>query len=321
MTAKFARRPARVENAGVQIEASGFELNAERWSEGTRTHVLLIHGLGGNSVTWHGVAPELARALGADVLAVDLPGFGRSRTRGRRVGLRALSNVLESILATQAPPDTRWLLAGNSLGGVLALELACRVPERVAGVSVLAPALPLTWGRGPGGILALASWLPAALPLFGGWLVGGTMLRTGLPGVVDEPIRALFGDPARLDAGLREELLGVSAYRLGWAMEAGRAYAQTTRSLGIGLLRASSVARFIRSVRCPVQAIQGGRDPIFPASAWRVLEHARPDWDFVNLADIGHVPQLEAPREVTEHLARWCQNHRPPATSKIVPVT
>jgi pimeloyl-ACP methyl ester carboxylesterase len=281
--------------------------------------VLLLHGLGGNAVTWRGVAPKLARELDARVLALDLPGFGRSRTHGRRVDLGVLSNVLESVLTTEAPRGTRWFLAGNSLGAVLALELAWRLPERVAGVGVLAPALPLLWGRPLQGIAALAAWMPAAMPLAGGFIVGRTMLRTGLPGVVDEPIRALFGDPTRLDPGVRQALLGVSGYRLGWAMEAGRAYAQATRSLGVALLRPSAVARWIQETRCPVLAIRGGRDPIFPASAWRVLERRRPDWSFVTLDDIGHVPQLEAPEEVMQALVSFCQ--RPPVTSRIVPVT
>jgi pimeloyl-ACP methyl ester carboxylesterase len=292
----------------VRLEVNGFQLNAERWSGGDRAHVLLLHGLGGNSVTWHGVAPALAHSLGAEVLALDLPGFGRSRTLGRPVGTRVLSSLLESVLAAEAPAGTRWLVAGNSLGGVLALDLACRVPEHVGGVSVLAPALPLVWGRGPRGVAALSSWIPAAVPLLGGWLIGRYMTNTGLPGVVDEPIRALFGDATRLDARLREQLLAVSAYRLGWAMEAGRAYEQVTRSLGIELLRPGAVARWIREVRCPVQAIRGGRDPIFPAAVWLALERARPDWDFVHLPDIGHVPQLEAPEEVTLHVTAWARS-------------
>jgi pimeloyl-ACP methyl ester carboxylesterase len=304
-----ARSAPKLDNNGreqtVRIRALGFELNAERWSGGSSAHVLLVHGLGGNSVTWHGVAPELARGLAAEVLAVDLPGFGRSRTSGRPVGMRVLSRVLESILASEAPRGTRWIVAGNSLGGVLALDLACRAPELVGRVSVVAPALPLHWGRSPRGIAALSSWMPAAVPWVGGRLIGNYMTRTGLPGVVDEPIRALFGDPLRLDASLRERLLDVSAERLGWVMEAARAYEQATRSLGIELLRPSAVARSIRDVRCPVQAIRGGLDPIFPASAWRELERARPDWDFVTLAAIGHVPQLEAPLDVAHQLCAW----------------
>jgi pimeloyl-ACP methyl ester carboxylesterase len=129
----------------VELELNGFELHVETWSGGGRGHVLLLHGLGGNSVTWHGVAPELARALGAEVVAVDLPGFGRTRTRGRAIDLRMLSALLESVLETRAPAGTRWTIAGNSLGAVLGLELACRVPELVAGVSAAAPPLPHQW--------------------------------------------------------------------------------------------------------------------------------------------------------------------------------
>lgn len=291
----------------VLLAGGGFELNAERWDGGDRTSILLIHGLGGNSVTWHGVAPRLARSLRASVLALDLPGFGRSRTAGRPVGMRSLSSLLEGILATEAPAGTRWIVVGNSLGAVLALDLACRVPERVAGISLLAPALPLRWGRGARGVAALTSWMPAAVPWLGGWLVGRYMLRTGVPGIVDQPIHALFGDAKRLDPQLRERLLGVSTYRLGWAMEAARAYEQVTRNLGMHLLLPGAVARWIRDVACPVQAIGGGRDPIFPLSAWQALQRARPDWELVTLPDIGHVPQLESPEEVALHVTAWAE--------------
>ena len=40
----------------------------------------------------------------------------------------------------------------------------------------------------------------------------------------------------------------------------------------------------------------------------RVLEQVRPDWTFVTLPDIGHVPQLEAPDEVAHHLVEWAKS-------------
>jgi pimeloyl-ACP methyl ester carboxylesterase len=287
------------------LALNGFELQVDRFRGGDRSHVLLLHGLGGNAVTWHGVAPLLAAELGAQVLTLDLPGFGRSRTGGRRVDFRTLSLVVQHVLQSEAPSGTRWVLAGNSLGGALALDVACRAPELVAAVSLAALALPLAWGRNLRGLAALSSWLPAALPWIGRRLVSRYMIKTGVPGVVDEPIRALFGDPQRLDAGLRERLLDVSQYRLSWAREAACAYEQVTRSLGVELLRATGVERTIREVRCPVQALHGSRDPIFPAAAWLELEQRRPDWQHVTLPDIGHVPQLEAPREVAVHLLDW----------------
>jgi len=289
----------------ICLELNGFELNAERWQCGTRGHALLLHGLGGNSVTWHGVAPSLAASLEGTVLTVDLPGFGRSRTAGRDVHIRALSELVEAVLAAEAPAGTRWFIAGNSLGAALALALARHAPDRVAGISLVAPALPLRWGRDSRELARLLAWVPPALPWLGQRLVTRYVRRTGLPGVVDEPVRALFGDATRLDPELRERLLAVSAYRFGWVAEAARAYEQVMRSLGLSLLTPSGVEAAMREITCPVQVIAGARDPLFGPATFAELARLRPDWECIELADIGHVPQLEAPREVTRHLLDW----------------
>jgi pimeloyl-ACP methyl ester carboxylesterase len=289
------------------LRLGGFELHVDEWLGGDRTYVLLLHGLGGNSVTWHGVGPILAERLGARVLAVNLPGFGRSRPVGRHVGVRLFTELLAELVHTQAPAGARFLVAGNSLGAALALELAAKVPERVAGLSLAALSLPLAWGRGLRGTASLFSWVPAAVPWVGRRVIARYMRRTGLPGLVDEPIRALFGDPARLDPELRDRLLHVSSDRLGWVDEAARAYEETTRSLGLELLRPGGTARRIRNVGCPVQSLYGDRDPIFAALAWQKLARVRPDWEHVVMPGIGHVPQLEASESVARALLAFAE--------------
>jgi pimeloyl-ACP methyl ester carboxylesterase len=295
VTAAFSAPAARL------VRVGGFDLHVDEWVSGDRAHVLLLHGLGGNSVTWHGVAPFLAERLGGRVMAVDLPGFGLSRPVGRRVGIRLFTQLLAQLMQAEAPAK-RFLVAGNSLGAALALELGGEVPERIAGIGLAALALPLGWGRDWRGAGSLLSWLPAAVPGLGRRLIGNYMRKTGLPGVVDEPIRALFGNSERLDRDLRERLLEVSRDRLGWVDDAARAYEETTRSLGIELLRPGGTARRIRSSKCPVQSIYGDRDPIFAAPAWEKLARVRPDWEHLVLPGVGHVPQLEAPDEVARAL-------------------
>ncbi|HEU4578027.1 MAG TPA: alpha/beta hydrolase [Polyangiaceae bacterium] len=289
----------------LQLRVGSFRLHADRWRGGARGHALLLHGLGGNSITWHAVAPRLAREFGVSVLALDLPGFGASRPGAAGLDLRVLSSVIEQVLRAEAPAGTRWLLAGNSLGGLLALELACRCPERVAAVNLAALALPLDWGRRGAALGDILRYVPVALPWQGRRLVEQYVRSRGVPGVVDDPIRLLFRDPTRLDAGLRQQLIEVSEYRLTWADEAARAYEQVTRSLGLRLICPRLGARWIQRVRCPVQSIYGTVDPLYPRAAWQRLEQARPDWEHVPLHDIGHVPQLEAPHEFSAELSRW----------------
>ena len=51
-----------------------------------------------------------------------------------------------------------------------------------------------------------------------------------------------------------------------------------------------------------MQAIYGSRDPLYPLAAWRHLEQVRPDWAYVCMEDMGHVPQLEAPAAFAGHV-------------------
>ena len=287
-----------------------FGIHTDRWRGGDEAQVLLLHGLGGNSITWHGVAPILARELRARVLAIDLPGFGASRPGSRGLSLRVLSRVIHSVMLAEGSPGARWVLAGNSLGGLLALELACRFPEQVAAVNLAALALPLDWGRQRRGKFGVWQYVPLAVPWQGRRIVERYVTARGVPGVVDDPIQLLFRDPTRLDAELRQRLITVSEYRLTWAAEAARAYEQITRSLGLQLIWPGLAGRWIRGATCPVQSIAGTHDPLFPAAAWQRLESIRPDWRYVSMPDIGHVPQLEAPAEFADHMLRWLAEQR-----------
>lgn len=287
-----------------------FSIHIDRWQGGDEAQVLLLHGLGGNSITWHGVAPILARELRARVLAIDLPGFGASRPGPRALSLGVLSRVIHSVMLAEGSPGMRWVLAGNSLGGLLALELACRLPEQVAAVSLAALALPLDWGRQRRSKFGVWQYVPLAVPWQGRRIVERYVTARGVPGVVDDPIKLLFRDPTRLDAELRQRLIAVSEYRLTWAAEAARAYEQITLSLGLRLIWPGLAGRWIRGVRCPVQSIAGTHDPLFPAAAWQHLERLRPDWCHVSMPDIGHIPQLEAPAEFAQHMLRWLAEQR-----------
>lgn len=289
----------------IELRVGPFRLHADRWTAGKRGQVLLLHGLGGNSITWHGVAPQIASELGLRVLALDLPGFGASRSGQSAVSLSVFADLVDAVMQAEGLPGTRWVLGGNSLGGLVALELGRRFPERVAAVSLAALALPLAWGQQRSSLREICKYAPVALPWQGRRLVTRYSTARGVPGVVDDPVQLLFRDPKRLDPVLRERLIAVSEYRLTWAAEAAAAYERATRSLGLHLLWPSLAARCIRSVRVPVQSIHGSHDPLYPLAAWDYLQRLRPDWAYVRLTDVGHVPQLEAAKEFTAHFSSW----------------
>jgi len=89
---------------------------------GSGEPLLLIHPLGGDLVVWEPVLELLAAER--DVIAVDMPGFGGSPafSNGTPVTPQALAGSLAAFLDELGIDSAH--LAGNSLGGWVALELA-----------------------------------------------------------------------------------------------------------------------------------------------------------------------------------------------------
>ncbi|MFE1234918.1 alpha/beta fold hydrolase [Streptomyces sp. NPDC058745] len=103
---------------------------------GAGTPLLLLHGIGHHWQAWEPVLDVLAAER--DVVAVDLPGFGASPALPERHahGLSAVVPVLGAFC--EAVGIERPHVAGNSLGGLLALELG---REKLArSVTALSPA-------------------------------------------------------------------------------------------------------------------------------------------------------------------------------------
>ncbi|MFB4426068.1 alpha/beta fold hydrolase [Streptomyces sp. QL37] len=103
---------------------------------GSGEPLVLLHGIGHHRQAWDPVVRVLAAER--DVIAVDLPGFGASPAlpQGLRHDLRTMVPVLGSFI--DALGVQRPHVAGNSLGGLLALELG---REKLArSVTALSPA-------------------------------------------------------------------------------------------------------------------------------------------------------------------------------------
>jgi pimeloyl-ACP methyl ester carboxylesterase len=108
------------------------QLNHHR--SGSGEPLLLIHGLGSQWQVWSPMIPALARER--DVIAIDLPGFGSSPALDREPTPYALTDAVAAHL-DQLGID-RPTVAGNSLGGLISLELARR--GRARNVVAICPA-------------------------------------------------------------------------------------------------------------------------------------------------------------------------------------
>jgi pimeloyl-ACP methyl ester carboxylesterase len=115
--------------------SNGTLAGLDHYRAGSGQQLLLIHGLGS---TWRVFWRQLPRlAAERDVLGLDLPGFGESAPLpGVEASVPALTDAVEAAL-----DEAGWerpVIAGNSMGGWIACELARR--GRAAGVLAISPA-------------------------------------------------------------------------------------------------------------------------------------------------------------------------------------
>ena len=95
--------------------------------------LLFLHGLGCSSEAWKMALRELARrGLAHPVFVPDMPGFGCSPGPDEIMGMEDLADWAARLLDVLGVSKVH--LAGNSMGGQVALALARRHPERVGGI-------------------------------------------------------------------------------------------------------------------------------------------------------------------------------------------
>lgn len=111
--------------------ATGVTLYTRNWP-GDGVPFLLVHGLSSNARTWDGVAERLAGA-GHPVVAVDQRGHGHSEKPDEGYDFASVAADLAALI--EALGLERPVVAGQSWGGNVVLELAARRPELLRGVA------------------------------------------------------------------------------------------------------------------------------------------------------------------------------------------
>lgn len=98
--------------------------------------LILVHGLGSSSSAWRDSMVHLARSY--RVLALDLPGYGKSDKPEADYSVQYLAGVVNEFIDSQG--TDKVTLAGNSLGGWIAALVALQKPNKVKGLILVSSA-------------------------------------------------------------------------------------------------------------------------------------------------------------------------------------
>ena len=287
-----ARRPERTapgESRTVDLDGPVHYLDFGGPDDGPT--VVLVHGLGGSHLNWDLLAPLLRPH--ARVLAMDLPGFGRSEPDGRRASVQANVEVLDRFLAEVA--GTPAVLVGNSMGGMISILVAARSPESVDGLVLLDAAVPGPRGK-PDPLVAL-SFALYAMPLVGERVLKLRRTRQTPLRRVRELLQLCGVDPDAVPAEVIDRSVTLIEERRDVdGMD--RAFLAAARSLLRLLADPRRYRAAMSAVTAPVLMIQGDLDRLVPVSAARDVAARNPGWRYVELAGVGHVPQLQVHERV-----------------------
>jgi pimeloyl-ACP methyl ester carboxylesterase len=256
-----------------------FAYTGGRAFDAARPCVVFLHGAQHDHSVWILQSRYLAHH-GYAVLALDLPGHGRSGGAAEP-SVEAIADRVAAALAPLANP--RFLLVGHSMGSLIALELAQRLADRVAGVALCATAFPM---RVSDALLAATrDDPPAALDMINVWSHGASIA----------PFAVRPGNPAPgfnvvwQNLRLMQRIAAINgATVLATDFAACNAYA--------GGLDAA------RGLRCPALLVLGAADQMTPPRAAQPLIEAIADKIVVTLPDTGHSMMAENPDSVRRAL-------------------
>lgn len=266
-----------------------------RTHDGTRIHyrvvgpgrggrtVVMLQGLGLSGRFWFQMPERVAAATGDRVLVVDNRGTGESDRPLRPWRMGTMADDVAAVMDDAGVASA--IVAGISMGGMIAQHVALRHPSRVEGLVLMATTPGLPHGRlaSPRALATLAR-----LPFLRGAAARRASASILLP-------------PAHVERAA--ELLGH------WAP----AFAQDpirprTFFVQLGAILGHSTGARLPAVRAPTIVVAAAHDALVPLEATRAIAELVPGAELEVLPDVGHsIPTLDpdvVPRAVLRLRAR-----------------
>ena len=126
----------------IRIAAGALELEALEYGDPSARPVLALHGWLDNAASFDRLAPLIPDVR---LIALDLPGHGRSQHRPQGVWYHYIDYVGDVLAAADALGLRRFTLLGHSLGATVASVVAAALPPRVEALWLIEGLGPLTY--------------------------------------------------------------------------------------------------------------------------------------------------------------------------------
>lgn len=269
----------------VHLPKSGLTLHIYDAGNPSAFPMLLIHGLGDEADTWRHLIPSLS--ANHRVIALDLPGFGRSDKPARAYTVPFFQDVIIELLDTLTIP--RVMLVGHSLGAIIAHSIALNHPARVNRLILIGGALLASVQKiDPVTLLFL-------IPGLGEWLYNRLRRDPQAAYRTLEPYYSRFDQLPEAD---RQFLFQRVNERV-WSDRQRRAFLSTFRNLARWIPgQQRNLPAQLVNLNVPTLALWGENDRINSIENGKALAKLQPTARLVVIPGAGHNVHQENPRAV-----------------------
>ena len=248
---------------------SSSQMRVSYLEAGEGAPLVLIHGVGMNAEAWYPQIETLSAHF--RVIAVDMPGHGESDAFSRPVTLPDYVAWLAEFLDQR--PESRFAVAGHSMGALIAAGLAIDHPERVSHAIVMS------------GVYRRSDAARQAVLRRAQELAGGSA-------DLDSPLARWFGDDER-EAALRERVGG-------WLQQVNlQGYADAYQAFASG---DEVYADRWDEMQCPVLVLTGELDANSNPQMARAMAAAAPQGQAIVIANARHMVSLTDAERVSQEM-------------------
>ncbi len=246
--------------------------------------LVLLHGYGDSYTSWEGWVRELKTRR--RIITLDFPGHGLTRSpEGTVLSADFLTDFVASFAAALNLP--KFAVAGNSMGGGVAWQLAVRHPERINAL-ILVDAAGFPNEKPPGDV-------PLAFRILQ-YPIGRAFLRN-----IDN--RFLIREGLRTD--VFNKSLITPAFVDRWA-EFQRAPGHRAILMSVNLAgQPQDLAAILGTIKVPTLILWGEADVLLEPASARKFASAIPGATLITYPQVGHLPQIEIPARSAAAVAEF----------------
>jgi pimeloyl-ACP methyl ester carboxylesterase len=244
--------------------------------------LMLLHGFGDSFTSWEGWVRELKTQF--HIISVDFPGHGLTRApQGSQLSAEGLADFVDAFAAQLALP--KFAVAGNSMGGGAAWQLAVRHPERIDAL-ILVDAAGFANDKPPGEV-------PLAFKILK-YPIGRALLRN-----IDN--RPLIEEGLKTDVYDKSLITPFIVDR--WAeFQRAPGHRAILMSINMGA-PARPTAELVSTIKVPTLILWGESDPLIEPAAAKKFAAAIPGAKLITYPKVGHLPQIEIPQRSAADVA------------------